>query len=216
MALTAEDWHKRYWEDNNLYFHCEEPHDMLVKFYDRICGERNERIFLPLCGKSVDLMWLANRGHEVVGLEFSDIAVKAVFEESNQEYNVLTQDNFDVYKAKNVPLTIYKGDFFLITNKLLGKFDAVWDRGGFTAIEAERRSEYVKILLTLLQETGKVLLFSVNFDTSSYGGPPYPASIENVKDYFGNCKVEEIDQEVTPRSQWDVDDFFRSIYLISK
>jgi thiopurine S-methyltransferase len=59
-----------------------------------------QRFLFPLCGKAVDMAWLASLGHTVVGIELAESALVQFFHEQKIEYNISQIDEFKVYKVK--------------------------------------------------------------------------------------------------------------------
>ena len=49
---------------------------------------------MPLCGKSLDLLWLAAQGHRVLGVEISPLAVDAFFAEQDLTPTVTDEPPF--------------------------------------------------------------------------------------------------------------------------
>jgi thiopurine S-methyltransferase len=74
---TGRDNHL--WRDSDTDFHQQAVNQLLTRFWQRPQHGRGSRVFVPLCGKSLDMIWLAQRGYEVIGVELSPIAVRAFF-----------------------------------------------------------------------------------------------------------------------------------------
>lgn len=131
-VLSVKDWDEKFWQRrSDPSFHVSTPHKTLIKYYNQIIkDDLRKRVLIPLCGKSRDMVYLADQGHEVVGIEFSDVAVKSYFEESNLDYTKEVFKIFGVWKSKDFRknITIYQGDFYKVKAKCLGLFDVVWDR----------------------------------------------------------------------------------------
>ena len=96
------------------------------------------RVLVPLCGKTPDLAWLASRGHEVVGVELSDIAARGFFEDQGLDYTVSTHGGQDRYEGRDAPITIVCGNYFEFDDE---PFDGLYDRGAYVAIDPAMRSE---------------------------------------------------------------------------
>jgi thiopurine S-methyltransferase len=54
-------WHER-WEQNNTFWHQSEANPRLTANFDKLSVAKGGRIFLPLCGKTLDIPWLLSRG----------------------------------------------------------------------------------------------------------------------------------------------------------
>ena len=104
----TETWLDR-WQEGRIGWH-EASGNVSLKNHWRTSGRR---VLVPLCGKSVDLRWLAEQGNEVVGVELSAIAVEAFFAEQELEDSIAAGDLL-CYQARDADNTIYCGDFFAL------------------------------------------------------------------------------------------------------
>ena len=68
------------------------------------------RTLVPLCGKSADLTWLLTQGHQVVGVDISEIAAKAFASEQKIAMTRANEPPFTVFRAERI--AYYVGDFF--------------------------------------------------------------------------------------------------------
>ncbi|XP_077991306.1 putative thiopurine S-methyltransferase [Glandiceps talaboti] len=141
--MTHLDSWLQMWEDGRIGFHRGAVNEQLVQHIDTLTnGRKGLKILLPLCGKTIDLIWLAEQGHDVTGLEYSVLACEAFFKENNLEYSTAPVENLQdgtVYMSKDKKIKIYQCDFFQFSRDVAGQFDAVWDRAGFIAINPEDR-----------------------------------------------------------------------------
>lgn len=146
------------WRDRNTAFHQKTVNPLLIRFWESLNLPKDSRVFVPLCGKSLDLLWLAAQGHQVVGSELSPIAVRAFFRE-----NRLTPVRRQVGKLTewaNGRIRIFCGDFFALAAADLGAIAAVYDRAALTALPEEVRAAYVAHLHALLPETCPIFLLT--------------------------------------------------------
>ena len=189
---TFDYWELR-WENDQVPFHMQEPNHYLVAHKD-VLPKSNCRFYVPLCGKTVDLVYLSECGYDVYGCEFIEKAVIDFFIEQNLEYTKLeiSKDIF-AYKATGKNITIYQGDFFALNSSLIGKFDAVWDRGSLVAINPDQKDDYAKQMNDLMAPNCKYLLFSCVIGEEPYNGPPYTVHQEEIMNLFGNfCTVKHL------------------------
>lgn len=146
------------WRDRRTDFHQKTVNALLVRFWPRLTLPRKSRVLVPLCGKSLDLMWLAKQGHEVIGVELSPIAVRAFFRE-----NMLRPIRRHVGAMtlwQHGQISILCGDFFALTRAELGEIDAVLDCAALTALPEDIRPAYVKHLRSLLLPGCKLVLLT--------------------------------------------------------
>jgi thiopurine S-methyltransferase len=133
--MEPDYWLER-WREGRIGFHRADVNNLLVEH----CAVLNEtvRVLVPLCGKSVDLEWLVVRGFEVVGVELSELAVQAFFDERRLAPTRREQAGFVVYEHGS--LAIWVGDFFAAVSAELGFFDGVYDRAAMIALPPELRA----------------------------------------------------------------------------
>lgn len=147
------------WRDNRIDFHLASVHPLLARFWPALALAADDRVFVPLCGKSRDLMWLHGRGHDVTGIELSPLAIRSFFQESGITPRCARQGDF--VHSRHERLDILCGDFFrLRASDLLG-VRAVYDRAALTALPEELRQAYVSHLAAILPRDCRVLLLTV-------------------------------------------------------
>jgi len=157
-------WLQR-WQDGNIGWHEAQGNASLQKYWN----QSGKRVLVPLCGKSLDLVWLEGQGNEVVGIELSELAVKAFFDEHEIAYTLI-EGPLNAYVAKGPAITLYCGDFFEFSAE---RFDAHYDRGALIALPPEMRRDYVGHLQTLLAENISQLVVTVEYDEAIATGPPF-------------------------------------------
>ena len=70
----ARDWHDS-WAEGRTGFHRPDVHPQLLAHAARWLGAGSARVLVPLSGKTDDIGWLLDQGHEVVGVELVPQAV---------------------------------------------------------------------------------------------------------------------------------------------
>ena len=146
------------------------------------------RVLVPLCGKTVDLLWLEALGLEVTGVELSPIAIEAFFRETRLAHDRERQDPFGVYRARGKNIALYCGDYFAFDG---GPFDALYDRGSLVAFPESDRPGYVMHTGRLLKPGAFRLLITLDYDQSRVSGPPFSVRPEEVRRFWpGLCCVE--------------------------
>jgi len=191
--LHTSDWINS-WNSGYIPFHKSTPNADLVK-HENLLLPKASSVFLPLCGKSVDIKYLSDKGHKVVGLEVSEKGILEFFKDNELSYSRKTHStlHFDVFQADGADITIYMGDMFEATSQLLGTFDAIWDRGSYVAINVDDRTKYRGIMATLLKPEGIWLLNCFEYDQSKYRGTPHSIKEVEIMQTFGDLfKVEKL------------------------
>jgi thiopurine S-methyltransferase len=181
--MKAEYWLER-WQAGHIGFHRADANPRLVENHQRALGEC-VRVLVPLCGKSADLEWLVVRGHDVVGVELSELAAQAFFAERGFTPERSEVAGFVSYRYGGV--TILVGDFFATTPDALGYFDAAYDRAALIALPEDLRARYVAHLPLLLAPKARLLLVTLHYDAE--GGPPFDVPPAEVERSFSQARV---------------------------
>jgi thiopurine S-methyltransferase len=151
-------------------------------------------VFVPLCGKSLDLQWLRERGHSVVGAELSAGALESFCMEQGVPARRRPLDRFDVYEAAQ--LQLYRGDFFALTPELLGSFAAVYDRAALISWTPDLRTAYVAHVAALSRPGTQTLLIATEYPQAQMSGPPFSLDTEEINRlYSGTHSVQELSRE---------------------
>ena len=168
-----------YWAAGRTGFHRSEVHPMLQRYIPTMLGTQQERVLVPLCGKTLDLPWLEQRAAEVVGCEWVEQAVAEFFEEQHRDALVTSSGEHTRHQSER--LTIVQGDFLTMTPSQVGLFDICWDRAAMIALPPPVRARYVPHLVALMKPGGRVLLVTYNTDKPVDSGPPYPVTQQDVE-----------------------------------
>lgn len=176
-----EDWLER-WAEGRIGFHEAEGNPALRQHWT----DTGRRVLVPLCGKSLDLLWLASKGNEVVGIELSELAVEAFFDENGLAYE--REQGGRIYRAKACDISIHCGDYLSFDD---GVFDAHYDRAALIALPPSLRPAYVRKTDSLLSGDAYRLVITMEYDASLVDGPPYSVPAAELKGYWP--ALEEID-----------------------
>lgn len=179
--MQPEFWHER-WRLGLIGFHQTAVEQMLQKHWARL-QVTNGGVFVPLCGKSLDLIWLRDRGLQVTGVELSAVALEAFC----LEHGVLTRranhGMFERFDSQG--LHLLHGDFFSLSAEDLGDVRAVYDRAALIALPPETRHRYVRHMTDLTTEGTKTLLMTVEYPQHQVSGPPHSVSASEVEQLYG-------------------------------
>lgn len=165
-------WHER-WKNNEIGFHEPSENPLLVKFIRQLNLTSGSHILLPLCGKTHDLSWLALQGFQATGVELSQKAAEAFFDEHELNYTSNNLESHVLYQAPGINLFV--GDFFTFSTKLLdlvGSIDAIYDRAALVALPPAMRSRYTAHLIDITH-CAPQLLICYEYDQSLMNGPPF-------------------------------------------
>lgn len=190
-----EFWHNK-WASNQIGFHLEDVNPLLIQFWSELKAEISDKVLLPLCGKTEDLVWLATKHNKVIGIELSDIAVRSFFAEHFYTPTV-TQLNADQQLYQFDELSVYVGDFF---NMPIEPVDIVYDRAALVALPKEMREEYAERIKSMLSPNGRILLVTLEYVQEELSGPPFNVSTEEVKRLFDGYTITELNRDIADAS----------------
>ena len=179
--MTPEFWKDR-WKKNEIGFHQKSVHELLERFWPEVNAKPGASVLVPLAGKSLDMVWLAECEHDVFGIELSEIAVNDFFAERGVTPAVVEQKS-GVLKMGG-PYSLWCGDFFAVPETATAHIGAVYDRASLVALPPAMRTAYAKHLMALTPKGVKVLLIALDYDPSQMSGPPYPVPRAEVFELF--------------------------------
>lgn len=190
--MEPKFWQER-WARNQIGFHLPEVNPYLQRHWSYLALAEGSKVLVPLCGKSLDLMWLASHGLRVMGVELSQQAVEAFFSEQNLVPRITRRDAFTVYEADLIE--VWCGDFFALDAKALADCTALYDRAALIALPPLMRAQYAEQLSRLLPSGCKGLLITLDYDQALKAGPPFAVTDDEVKVLFGSDWTLETLQE---------------------
>ncbi len=180
--MQADFWHQL-WERQQTGWHLSETNPFLKDHFNALELQEGNRIFVPLCGKSLDIAWLLDQGLEVVAVELNEGAVCELFNALQVKPEVKNEGAFKRYSYHNI--TIFVGDFFNLELSMLGKIDAVYDRAALVALPPEMRKQYTKQLCHLAKGASQ-LLITFEYDQGKQEGPPFSVPMQELHQHYCN------------------------------
>lgn len=179
--MDASFWHAK-WEKSEIGFHQDDFNPLLLDHLGALSLAPGNRVFVPLCGKTRDILWLLQSGYRVVGAELSRLAVEQLFAEMELVPAVTEAGPLTRFSAEDID--IYVGDIFELGAALLGQVDAVYDRAALVALPATMRQRYADHLAAI---TGRArqLLIAYDYDQSLQNGPPFAVGADEVRSLYG-------------------------------
>jgi thiopurine S-methyltransferase len=195
VTMQPDFWHER-WQRKETAFHEGAPNPFLVEHFAKLKLSPGSRIFVPLCGRTVDIHWLLAQGAHVAGAELSQLAIDQLFSDLGQSPIITPTGDLLQYSAPNID--IFVGNIFSLTPHLLGHIDAIYDRAALVALPKPMRDQYTTHLKALTS-TAPQLLITFDYDQSQIDGPPFsiPAS-EVQRHYAGDYDTMPLDSRTIP------------------
>jgi len=179
--MDPEFWHER-WAANQIGFHQREINGHLQRHWHGLGLPSGSRILVPMCGKSLDMLWLREQGHAVAGVEISALAVAAFFRENRLTPEIREEAGYSRWSYD--AMAIYCGDFFRLNTAALGTLDGCYDRAALVAMPDTLRPRYAGHLASLLSSAGRVLLVTMEYRQSEMNGPPFSVPDREVERLF--------------------------------
>lgn len=175
--MEPDFWHER-WANSQIGFHQAAPSPYLARYWPGLPLAPGARVLVPLCGKSLDMAWLVEQGHYVVGVELSAKAVQDYFSERQVKPQITRRGAFEVYSGAGCEL--WCGDIFNLDPELLGPVQGLYDRAAMIALPVPMRKRYVELLDRLLPASCAGLLVTLDYEQEQLPGPPFAVSPEEV------------------------------------
>jgi thiopurine S-methyltransferase len=179
--VEPEFWLER-WQQSQIGFHQADTEPLLPKHWPALRLPANSPVFVPLCGKSLDMVWLAGQGHKVIGNELSQIAIDDFFADQQLTPEVRTEPGLTIKSAG--PYELWCGDFFDMPTSATRNVTAIYDRAALIALPLAMRKQYATQLTALSHGTAKTLLITLEYDQSILPGPPHSVTSKEVNDLF--------------------------------
>ncbi|MDG6773710.1 thiopurine S-methyltransferase [Thiomicrorhabdus sp. ZW0627] len=195
--MQADFWHDM-WESGVVGFHQTEINAFLQGFWQKLELTGDETVLVPLCGKSLDMLWLKQQGHKVLGIELSQKALDEFISENHIDAQPVQQDKFCAYGFD--AMTLLCGDFFHLTADDCCEVKAVYDRAAIVALPEAMRRQYVEHLKMILPKGTQFLMVTMEYDQSQLQGPPFSVPETEVRELFaGFASVDKVSEQAFSR-----------------
>ena len=186
--MDKEFWLER-WRLNQIGFHQADYNARLQRFWPGLALPADSQVFVPMCGKTRDMLWLAGLGHSIVGVELAPVAVEAFFADAGIPYSAHAHGAMTLYASERI--RIFCGDFFALDAQDLSGTAGVFDRGALVALPPPLRARYVEHLLDVLPVGTAILLLTIEYEQTRVAGPPFAVLPDEVAGRFGaRCNIE--------------------------
>jgi thiopurine S-methyltransferase len=179
------------WSEGRTGFHRASVQPWLVEHVAKLAPKGDERVLVPLCGKSVDLAWLESRGHRVLGVDVAEQALREFLVAQRRTATERASAPFTVFATGS--LELWCGDFFALDPARHGTFPAIFDRAALIAFPEDRRAEYARKIVSLLAPGGRLLLVAMEYDQQKWAGPPFSVTRAEIARRYGDaCTLEPL------------------------
>ena len=181
--MDANFWHQR-WGKNEIGWHETRVNPLLVQHFNELGLEKGSRIFIPLCGKTLDISWLHAQGYRIAGAELSKVAIEQLFTELDLQPNISALGEGEQWSAKHID--IFVGDIFALSTKTLGHVDGIYDRAALVAFPEDMRNRYARHLIEITAKAPQ-LLICYDYDQRCIDGPPFSIPDQQVKRQYASA-----------------------------
>jgi thiopurine S-methyltransferase len=181
--MNKEFWLRK-WQTRDIGFNQHQPNPFLLTYFKNLNLKPGSRIFVPLCGKSIDMLWLVKQGYKVIGVELSLEACQLFYIENNISFQ---EKKIGPFKALfNENITLLSGDFFELNLHILEPIDAIYDRAALIALPTDMRQKYAEHIIKLCSPSTQMLLIVSSYDQSEMQGPPFSVDEMEVQALYAN------------------------------
>lgn len=188
--MQPDFWHDR-WQSGVIGFHRTQVNPHLLEFWPGI-AKPPAQVLVPLCGKSLDLLWLSRQGYQVLGVELSELAVQAFFSEAGLQPLRRTQGAFECWQAGNI--RILCGDFFALTANDVSGCSLIYDRAALIALPQDMRIGYARRLLQVCP-SASMLLEVLDYPQQQMQGPPFSVSVQELAMLFQGVEMRLLQEQ---------------------
>ncbi|MFT8467404.1 thiopurine S-methyltransferase [Acetobacter syzygii] len=210
--MNAEFWLEK-WARNEIGFHAQHPHKGLVEHFSTIFAQPGGHVFVPLCGKTLDIQWLLNKGFRVTGVELSLLAVEQLFAELGV-HPVISPVSAKVVMFEGGGLKVFVADIFSLSAAMLGSVDIVYDRAALVALPQDIRVRYAKHLMAITRCATQFLI-CVEYDQCRLSGPPFAVMAQDIADYYAPYyEITSIEREPVERGIKGREPGYEHIWLL--
>lgn len=176
--MEAEFWLER-WREGRTHFHQPKVAPLLQKYWPTLALPAGSQVLVPLAGKSLDMLWLAEQGHRVLGAELSQLAVEQFFAENQLQASVHESAYGRHYRSGNIDIIC--GDIFKLDAAILSTCVGVYDRAALIALPAPMRAQYVAHVYGQLSDQYRGLLITLDYPQQQMAGPPFSVADAEVQ-----------------------------------
>ena len=182
--MQSKYWHNK-WQQQDIGFHLSETYPLLIKYFSDL---PQGTVLVPLCGKSLDMLWLRDQGHQVIGVELSAVACEAFFQENHLNFSVEEKADFKIYQTPGI--TIWCGDVLQLPFDACKQVTAIYDRAALFALPESMRRAYAEHLKKLIYSLSHVVMLLITIEYPKHllptEGPPFSLTEHDIHALYGD------------------------------
>lgn len=176
--MNPDFWIQR-WTEGRTGWHQDEVTPFLRERWAEVGADARSQVLVPLCGKSLDMPWLALNGHRVLGIELAQAGIDAYLAE--QEFQPVARQTpvGPIFDAG--PVQLLRADIFDVPTATLAGCRAIHDRAAMIALPAQMRQRYVAHVYGALPSGSSGLLITLEYPQHEKAGPPFSVDEAEVR-----------------------------------
>ncbi len=215
--MERDFWHRR-WNNNEIHFHQHQTSPYLEKYWHQLDIPNNSRVFVPLCGKSLDMLYLQQMGYDVVGAEIDEIAVSAFFDVNRLTAKKQNYTSYTTWESDSI--TIFHGDFFAISHEIKN-ISAIYDRASLVALPQPMKEKYSEHIASIAAPGCKILLVTFEYPQQQMSGPPFAVHRDELEQLFPSFSIKHLEtidvfEQYEPLAERGLQQLLESIYILEK
>lgn len=182
--MEQEFWRQR-WREGRIGFHRADVMPWLQKHWPALALPEDSRVLVPLCGKTLDMPWLAAQGHRVLGVELSDLAIEQFLAENHLSAQTQTSPQGILFDAG--PIQLLQGDAFTLDDATLATCTGIYDRAAMIALPPDLRQRYFETVYARLPVGTRGLLITLEYPQQEKSGPPFAVTETEIRERFADA-----------------------------
>ncbi len=179
--MDADYWKSR-WQHGETGWHRGEVMPLLQKHWPALQARPSSEVLVPLSGKTLDMIWLADQGHRVLGIELSARGIEEFFAEQGLTDDVIDTPDGPLHRAGDI--AILEADAFRVSEETLAGIRHVYDRAALIALPPDLRQLYVDTMYAHLPSGTTGLLITLEYPQQEKNGPPFSVHEDEVRRLF--------------------------------
>lgn len=178
----TDDFWLQVWRDGHLGFHQAAGSATLRKYWSAIGAPAGARVFVPLAGKSRDMLWLAQQGYGVRGVELSPLAIQQFFAENKLQSQCVMEQGVPAWNSG--PVQMLHASVFELPAGVIADCTAFYDRAAIVALSPDQRAAYAAEVYGRLPLGCRGLMTAFDYPQEQMSGPPFSVPEAEIRTAF--------------------------------